>query len=35
MGSFWRAVDKETRQDADFEHRKNLGGFKDLKPHTP
>ena len=35
IGSFWRAVDKETRQDADFEHRENLGGFKDLKPHTP
>ena len=35
MGSFWSAVDKETRQDADFEHRENLGGFEKLKPHTP
>lgn len=35
MRSFWGAVDKQTRQDADFEHRENLGGFKELSPRTP
>ena len=35
MGSFWSAVDKDTRQEPDFEHRKNLGGFEKLSPHTP
>ena len=35
IGSFWSAVDKETRQYADFEHRENLGGFEKLSPHTP
>jgi len=35
MGSFWAAIDKETRKDADFEHRENVGGFKKLNPYTP
>jgi len=35
MGSFWAAVDKEARKDADFEHRENVGGFEKLNPHTP
>ena len=35
MGSFWAAVDTETRKDADYEHRENVGGFEKLNPHTP
>ena len=31
MGSFWSAVHKETREDADFEHRENLGGFGEIE----
>ena len=28
----WNAVNKETRQDADFEHREDLGSFEKLSP---
>ena len=35
MRSFWAGVDKETRNDAQFEHRENVGGFEKLNPHTP
>ena len=35
MNSFWRGIDKETRQDANFTGRKNVQGFEKLSPHTP
>ena len=35
MSSFWGAIDKETRKDADFEGRESLQGFEKLCPHTP
>lgn len=34
-GSFWRAIDKDLRKEADYEHRENVGGFQKLSPHTP
>ena len=33
--SFWAAVDKDLRKEADYEHRENVGGFQKLSPHTP
>ena len=33
--SFWAAIDKDLRKEADYEHRKNVGGFDKLSPHTP
>ncbi|MCJ1246719.1 monooxygenase [Trapelia coarctata] len=33
--SFWDAVDKQTRKDADYEGRPNLHGFEKLSPHSP
>ena len=35
MNSFWSAIDKDTRREPDYEHRKNVGGFDKLNPHTP
>ena len=35
MGSFWAAIDKDTRKEADYERRENVGGFEKLNPHTP
>ena len=35
MTSFWESVDKNTRKEADYEHRENVGGFEKLSPHTP
>ena len=35
MGLFWAAIDKDTRKQADYEHRENVGGFEKLSPHTP
>ncbi|TAQ85770.1 hypothetical protein B7494_g5910 [Chlorociboria aeruginascens] len=33
--SFWKAVDAETRKDANFECRENSKGFEKLTPHSP
>ncbi|KAL8703559.1 MAG: hypothetical protein Q9201_003263 [Fulgogasparrea decipioides] len=33
--SFWAAIDKDLRKEADYEHRENVGGFQELSPHTP
>ncbi|MCJ1391349.1 monooxygenase [Xylographa bjoerkii] len=35
MASFWGAIDKATREDANFGGRDHANGFDKLEPHTP